>query len=419
MGKHGININYIRSKMKFILRCKNNNMSSTKIRPPMLFDDTNNDNVTKNEKKSDEENDMLSDSTMSLNNDNNAVNEEVFDDFKKLMNVQNIKNKEDIDFNNNNNNNDTDDDSYSADNENNSAGSISEVSMSSAVATEVSDEGMKLDYISKLRIMKDNGHVVKEFGLNDKTIDIKLEYHRVKCALETKASIKFQQKMLMAFVTMIEFVNKRFDPFDVNLEGWSENILENIDDYENIFEKLHEKYKSKREIAPELELLMALAGSAFMFNLTNTMYKKINPENIDIRGLQDSIRTASNNNQQQRAPQPMGGLLNGLNLGQLPDLSSLFGGLMSPPPPMSNNEPVSQQQVQNQQQQVQNQQVPPVQPQVSDNDDSDVNERFSIASSDSETDNVTSSKTPVVMRKQNEKKPVINKNKNNKREIVL
>ena len=38
-------------------------------------------------------------------------------------------------------------------------------------------------------------------------------------------------------------------------------------------EKLHEKYSRKAEIAPEIELLLTLGGSAFMFHLTNSLLK--------------------------------------------------------------------------------------------------------------------------------------------------
>ena len=49
--------------------------------------------------------------------------------------------------------------------------------------------------------------------------------------------------------------------------------MESVDDYDNIFEKLHEKYSRKAEIAPEIELLLTLGGSAFMFHLTNSLLK--------------------------------------------------------------------------------------------------------------------------------------------------
>ena len=81
--------------------------------------------------------------------------------------------------------------------------------------------------------------------------------------------------MLMACVTGIEFLNKRYDPFDIKLDGWSESVMENVEDYDNTFERLHDKYKSKVQMAPEIELLLSLAGSAFMFHLTNSMFNSL------------------------------------------------------------------------------------------------------------------------------------------------
>jgi hypothetical protein len=77
-------------------------------------------------------------------------------------------------------------------------------------------------------------------------------------------------------------VNNKFDPFDVKLDGWSESIHESVDDYDDIFEELHHKYKSKSKMAPELKLLFSLGGSAFMFHLTNTMFKSSLPEVGDV-----------------------------------------------------------------------------------------------------------------------------------------
>ena len=88
--------------------------------------------------------------------------------------------------------------------------------------------------------------------------------------------------MLVALVTAVEFLNTKFDPLDVKLEGWSESIHENINDYDDVFEELHEKYKSKAQMAPELKLLFMLGGSGFMFHLTNTMFKSSLPGMGDI-----------------------------------------------------------------------------------------------------------------------------------------
>ena len=53
-------------------------------------------------------------------------------------------------------------------------------------------------------------------------------------------------------------------------------------DYDDVFEELHEKYKGKAQMAPELKLLLMLGGSGFMFHLTNTMFKSSLPGMGDI-----------------------------------------------------------------------------------------------------------------------------------------
>ena len=47
-------------------------------------------------------------------------------------------------------------------------------------------------------------------------------------------------------------------------------------------EELAEKYGGKSDVAPELKLLMMLGGSAFMFHLTQTLFKSSMPGMGDI-----------------------------------------------------------------------------------------------------------------------------------------
>jgi hypothetical protein len=99
---------------------------------------------------------------------------------------------------------------------------------------------------------------------------------------EKSNSVKFQGKMLMACITGLEFLNNKFDPFDLKMDGWAEQVNENINDYDEIFSELHEKYKSKAKMAPELKLLFQLGGSAIMVHMTNTMFKSSMPGMDDI-----------------------------------------------------------------------------------------------------------------------------------------
>ena len=76
---------------------------------------------------------------------------------------------------------------------------------------------------------------------------MKQEFERLKNQRDMDQSVKFQRKMLIAFVTAIEFLNNKFDPFDVKLDGWSENVHEGIHDYDDIFEEV---YNIMHEVMP-------------------------------------------------------------------------------------------------------------------------------------------------------------------------
>jgi hypothetical protein len=141
----------------------------------------------------------------------------------------------------------------------------------------------KFVYLKRLEGLERRGiNLSQKYTIDSSLNEMKGEYEMIKSEKEKTNSIKFQAKMLMACVTGIEFLNNRFDPFDVNLDSWGETVNENINDYDDVFAELHEKYQSKAKIAPELKLLFMLGGSAVMCHMTNTMFKSAIPGMDDI-----------------------------------------------------------------------------------------------------------------------------------------
>lgn len=136
----------------------------------------------------------------------------------------------------------------------------------------------KQELLYRLERLEANGFKPsRKFNMSSNLDDIKFEYERMKKQRDVDKSIKFQRKILMAITSGIEFVNNKFDPLSIKLDGWSESIYENLHEYDDVFEELHEKYKSKMKVAPEIKLLMMVGGSAFMFHLTNTLFKSKMP----------------------------------------------------------------------------------------------------------------------------------------------
>ena len=141
----------------------------------------------------------------------------------------------------------------------------------------------KFKYLRLLESIEQKGATLsKKYSMDSSLEEMKGEYETLKEEKEKSNSVKFQGKMLMACVSGLEFLNSRFDPFDLKLDGWAEAVNENMEEYDDVFGELHEKYGSKATMAPELKLLFMLGGSGVMLHMTNTMFKSAMPGMDDI-----------------------------------------------------------------------------------------------------------------------------------------
>jgi len=140
----------------------------------------------------------------------------------------------------------------------------------------------KNSYLTRMMRLSSKGMGGQRMTMANSLDEIKAEYGRVVDSRNLESSLKFQRNMLMTFATGAEFLNNRFNPFDVNLEGWSESVHENAEDYDEIFEELYDKYKDAGKMPPEVRLVMTLGASAAMFHVTNTYFKSKVPGMDDI-----------------------------------------------------------------------------------------------------------------------------------------
>ena len=128
------------------------------------------------------------------------------------------------------------------------------------------EQNEKREILFKMDRLESRGYQLpRRFTLESNLEEMRTEYDRIIREKELDASIHFQQKMMMAFVTGVEFMNTKWDPFSVKLSGWSENVHNDMEDYTDIFIDLHDKYKgSGKKMAPELRLLMSLSGCIYV-----------------------------------------------------------------------------------------------------------------------------------------------------------
>ena len=196
----------------------------------------------------------------------------------------------------------------------------------------------KFKYLRKLEGLEKKGvELSKKYNMESSLAEMMGEYETIMEEKSKQNSVKFQGNMLMAAINGIEFLNNRFDPFDIKLDGWSEQVNENINDYDEIFAELYEKYKSRASMAPELKLLFQLGGSAMMVHLTNTMFKSAMPGMDDILrqnpDLMRQFQNAAVNSMAQTSPNFSGFMSGVMN----PEMQ--MGSGNGPPPPLATQGP--------------------------------------------------------------------------------
>ena len=198
----------------------------------------------------------------------------------------------------------------------------------------------KFKFLRKLEALEKKGvELSKKYNMDSPLLEMQGEYETIMEEKAKQNSVKFQGNMLMACINGIEFLNNRFDPFDIKLDGWGEQINENVSDYDDVFGELYEKYKSKASMAPELKLLFQLGGSAMMVHMTNTMFKSAMPGMDDIMrqnpDLMRQFQSAAVNSMGQSNP-GFSGFMSGL---MNPEPEPQMG--RGPPPPMATQGPNS------------------------------------------------------------------------------
>jgi hypothetical protein len=141
----------------------------------------------------------------------------------------------------------------------------------------------KSDLLNKLQRLEQKGFPVsRKFTMDNSLEEVKTEYYRLVDARQLEVSLKFQRQMLMGAITGLEWLNGKYDPFDVKLDGWSEQVHENIEDFDEIFEELYDKYKDKGKMSPEVRLIMAIGGSGFMCHVSNSFFRSKMPSMDDV-----------------------------------------------------------------------------------------------------------------------------------------
>lgn len=128
----------------------------------------------------------------------------------------------------------------------------------------------KLNELVAKNQYKINGHLSMESSFDE----IEDEYETALEAKKKRDSIQMQSLWMKSALGTLEYWNGVLDPFDINLDGWTDSVWDDIESYEDIFGQLYERYKGG-SIAPELKLLLKLGISASTCHMMNKTIQRV------------------------------------------------------------------------------------------------------------------------------------------------
>ena len=135
----------------------------------------------------------------------------------------------------------------------------------------------KIELLRRLSELKTKGYELsKSYDFNSSIEEMEYEYDLLKSFANKRNGIKLYKNILLNTVSAVEFLNDKYDPFEFELNGWSEHMSVEADSYDDVLEELYEKYKGTgKKMPPEVKLLMLIIASASAFHFSKSTFKNL------------------------------------------------------------------------------------------------------------------------------------------------
>ncbi len=137
---------------------------------------------------------------------------------------------------------------------------------------ELSEEGKMLKRLDMLRKLGELAQykvkLSQNYNMNSDYFTMKYEYQLHTNIRAKQNYINWTSSLMLNCIYGIEILNDKYNPWELKLNGWSEQINADISNYYDVFGEIYEKYnKPGKSMSPELKLALMLGGSALKFHL--------------------------------------------------------------------------------------------------------------------------------------------------------
>lgn len=135
----------------------------------------------------------------------------------------------------------------------------------------------KIELLRKLCEIKAKGfQLSKDYDFNSSLEEMEYEYELLRSFADKRNGVRLFKNGLLQAVSVVEFLNDKYDPFDFHLTGWGEHMQVEVENWDEVLEEIYEKYKGTgRMMAPEIKLLFLIIASASAFHFTKSQASKV------------------------------------------------------------------------------------------------------------------------------------------------
>ena len=259
--------------------------------------------------------------TDKIKNEDNELLDDIDDLMKDdIMNNYNKDDNNDDDVNNDNNDNDDIND-INDDVEENKDQQSDPSEINPNDFKEILDNGefdnlspqqqriIKYDLLMKLAdLVKTNGiQITTDYNMNSNYYDIKREYDYHVRVRGKKRTISTIYSGIICAAKGLEFLNNKFDPFGLNINGFTLNLESSREELLDVLMELYDKYLSTqgKEISPEMQLVFIFIKALVMTMVTNTATSYISSLFDKPAFNKNEIKQKLNNQNQVNQPNPI------------------------------------------------------------------------------------------------------------------
>lgn len=190
-----------------------------------------------------------------------------------------------------------------------SVGKADTKSVSSYAGSDLSPEEVlkkKRLLLFKLKRLQQKGYQASRFyDMNSSLEELTAEVESIKREANLNQGVKVAKNALVSVCSLLEYVNNKFDPADIVLDGWSEEINDDVQagDYDEVMEEIYYKYYDKVSMGPEMKLITMVGGSAVKFHLSHTLLKTMVPNAEALLKQNPGLKNEINNLIEKNVPE--------------------------------------------------------------------------------------------------------------------